>query len=185
MKDKKIILFPFIRCYSPEKLAAFLDSMVRKGWFPKKITLFSYFFISFIKTEKKEYRFAVDFNLMSSRGYRDFYSSFNWIHLGKMSNLNLWYKEPEDDSGKEIYTEKKHILQNQKRYALFYLAAIIPLIMLFAAITAMLVLSFSQITVLKAVIYCIIDILLLCTLLATSRQFSKLLKLINKEKKEL
>lgn len=185
MKNKKIILFPFILFFSPERLAAFLDDMVRDGWFPKRITLFSYFFISFIKSEKKEYRFIVDFNLMSNRKYRDFYKRFNWVHLGKMSNLNVWYKKLEDGSGEAIYTEKEHIIQNKKRYALFFWAAIIPLVMMFVAFTTMLVLFYSRITPLKTIIYCFIILLLLCMLLAILCQYYKLLKSIYKEKKGL
>jgi len=183
MKLKKV-WFPFIRYYNPYLLSKFLHRMAAEGWFPGNISLLSYFCISFVKAEKKEYCFAVDFSLMSSKGYLALYNSFNWIHLGKMSNLNIWYKEAEGRESTEIYTDSASKIRNFKRYAIFLWAGMIPTALAFVALSVMLVVSYAYMSFLKLIVYSFLCIGFLCLFLTIFMQYTKYLRSIREERND-
>lgn len=183
MKKKKCVLFPFIRYYTPERLAKYLREMSAQGWFPSGINLFSYFVMTFVKAEKHPHEFAVDFNFMSDKNYKAFFYDFGWIHLGNMSNLNIWYYPKNDNACHEIYTDYEHKIRNIKRYSCFMWAIIIPFFMFFAIISLYLIWSFKKLFIIKKILYIALDLIFFTIIFVVHRQYRKL-QIDNNYKKE-
>lgn len=183
MKFKRV-WFPFVRYYNPSLFSSFLHEMALAGWFPKAISLLSYFCITFVNAERKEYHFSVDFNLIGSKDYLAFYESFRWIHLGRMSNLNIWYRESDELEPSDIYTEDESKIRNAGKYAVFLWAGIIPPFLAFATLFVMLIIGGAHLTPWVLIAYSLLCICLFGLTIIVVIQYIKFVRSIREKNNE-
>lgn len=97
MKDRKAYFFPAFKYVVPTDFENWFEELAAQGWHPQKVGQWNSLLMHFVEGGPKRYRYVVDMQPFTGKGYKQTYEDFGWEYVGQMASAYVWRREYEGE----------------------------------------------------------------------------------------